>query len=190
VKEYKVDKRVQLLISAKHLFATKGFDKTSIRDIANHAGVNSSMISYYFGGKNGLIQAIFDEFFPKKVNMPKITDPISQLEQLMRIVIELRKRDTELVDFLHREILSKENMRMIRPFIEPLWKDVKDLLIAGKNQGVFEYDSIEVAFNYIQASMSYPYHLNILANDEATVELDTKFIDEIIQLVMKGVTRK
>ena len=37
--------------SAEKLFADKGFAATSTRDIAKSAGVNVSMISYYFGSK-------------------------------------------------------------------------------------------------------------------------------------------
>jgi len=181
-----MDKRRKLLLSAKHLFATQGFDKTSIRDIANHAQVNSSMISYYFDGKAGLIPAIFDEFFPKKDLSLEIINPEKQLEQIIRTIILLRKKDSELVDFLHREITSKENMMIIKPYIEPFWIDVRELLIAGKKNGVFNFKSLEVAFKYIQASMSYPYHLNLLNTDGQSQELSDEFIDELVHMVMKG----
>ncbi len=42
------------------LFATKGFDGTSVRDIAQESGVNLAMISYYFGSKEKLLEAIFN----------------------------------------------------------------------------------------------------------------------------------
>lgn len=44
------------------LFAQKTFDTVGIREIANEAGVNSAMISYYFGGKVGLLREIFLQF--------------------------------------------------------------------------------------------------------------------------------
>ena len=44
----------KILNSAIKLFATNGFDGTSIRDICKDAGVNVCMISYYFGGKKDL----------------------------------------------------------------------------------------------------------------------------------------
>ncbi len=185
-KDNKIDKKLKLLLSAKHLFATKGFEKTSIRDIANHAQVNSSMISYYFGGKSGLIPAIFDAFFPKKSGQLKIVNPEDQLENIIRTIILLRKQDSELVDFLHREITSNENMAIILPYIEPFWIDVRALLVEGKKVGVFKFNSIEVAFKYIQASMSYPYHLNLLNTDSKTQALSHEFVDELVQLVMKG----
>lgn len=55
--EYSTDKKI--LYSAEKLFADKGFAATSTRDIAKSAGVNVSMISYYFGSKEKLFEEIF-----------------------------------------------------------------------------------------------------------------------------------
>lgn len=45
--------------AAERLFAEKGFDGTSVRDIAEEAGVNLAMISYYFGSKEKLMESLF-----------------------------------------------------------------------------------------------------------------------------------
>lgn len=53
-----------LRVSAK-LFATKGYDRVSVREIAKSCKCNVSMISYYFGGKEKLYLAVFENFFSK-----------------------------------------------------------------------------------------------------------------------------
>lgn len=55
-------KREHILRAAAKLFSEQSYDSVGIRDIANKAGVNSAMISYYFGGKSGLLQDIFSRF--------------------------------------------------------------------------------------------------------------------------------
>lgn len=45
--------------AAEALFAEKGFNGTSVRDIAEKAGINLAMISYYFGSKDKLLEALF-----------------------------------------------------------------------------------------------------------------------------------
>ena len=45
--------------AAEQLFAENGFNGTSVRDICEHAGVNLAMISYYFGSKEKLLEALF-----------------------------------------------------------------------------------------------------------------------------------
>lgn len=44
---------------AEELFAEKGFNGTPVRDISEAAQVNLAMISYYFGSKEGLLEALF-----------------------------------------------------------------------------------------------------------------------------------
>lgn len=58
----------KLLRSAEALFATKGFQEVSVREIATHAGVNYALVAYYFRGK----RALFDEVFRTH------TDPLLQ----------------------------------------------------------------------------------------------------------------
>lgn len=55
------EKQLGIINSAERLFSVKGFDGTSVRDIAHEAGVNVAMISYYFGSKERLMEAVFEE---------------------------------------------------------------------------------------------------------------------------------
>ena len=54
------EKQHEILNAAERLFEEKGFDGTSVRDIAKEADVNIAMISYYFGSKDKLLEALFD----------------------------------------------------------------------------------------------------------------------------------
>jgi AcrR family transcriptional regulator len=54
------DKQIQIIDTAERLFAERGFDGTSVRDIADEAGINIAMISYYFGSKEKLMEALFE----------------------------------------------------------------------------------------------------------------------------------
>ena len=52
---------VRVLAAATSLFVTKGARATTIRQIADAAGVNSQLIYYYFGDKAGLARAVLAE---------------------------------------------------------------------------------------------------------------------------------
>jgi AcrR family transcriptional regulator len=54
------EKQVQIMEMAEILFAEKGFNGTSVRDIAEKANVNLAMVSYYFGSKDKLLEALFN----------------------------------------------------------------------------------------------------------------------------------
>jgi AcrR family transcriptional regulator len=55
--------RNRLLASATTLFAAGGLHGVTVRQIAEAADVTPSMISYYFGGKDGLYTAVLSEQF-------------------------------------------------------------------------------------------------------------------------------
>ncbi len=59
-----MNSREMLLHTAERLFAEHGFDGVSARMIHYESGVNIAMISYYFGSKEGLFQALLEEKFP------------------------------------------------------------------------------------------------------------------------------
>jgi len=53
------DTREHLLLTAERLFAQRGIDAVSVREILNEAGQrNKNAAQYYFGGREGLITAL------------------------------------------------------------------------------------------------------------------------------------
>jgi AcrR family transcriptional regulator len=55
------DARSRLILAALRLFAEKGYERATTRDLSEMAGANISAIRYYFGDKAGLYRAAFTE---------------------------------------------------------------------------------------------------------------------------------
>jgi AcrR family transcriptional regulator len=99
--------RKQLLAAARHAFAKKGLSGTSIRDIAQEAQLNSSLISYYFAGKDGLYRACIEEISATSLQMTKKTLQPAANETEFRVRLKmfldnifqlfLEDRDTGLI---------------------------------------------------------------------------------------------
>ena len=53
--------RERLLEAAKRLFAANGYEQTATSAIAREAGTSESQLMRYFGGKVGLLEALFDD---------------------------------------------------------------------------------------------------------------------------------
>ena len=80
--------RNRLLDTALALFAERGFAKTSTRAIAQGAGVNVAAISYYFGDKAGLYQAVFED--PRSnpgLNIPELQAGPARLDDVLRALL-------------------------------------------------------------------------------------------------------
>ena len=53
----------RILEAAKKVFHIKGFDGARMQEIADEAGVNKSLVHYYFRNKENLFRSVFEEAF-------------------------------------------------------------------------------------------------------------------------------
>ncbi len=59
-------RRRDIMDAAWELFGEKGFDETSIEEIAAHAEVGPATVYNYFGSKNGLLAALFVRYIEQE----------------------------------------------------------------------------------------------------------------------------
>ncbi|WP_370896893.1 TetR/AcrR family transcriptional regulator [Chryseobacterium gossypii] len=114
-----ISKEENILFAAEKLFAEKGFEGTSTREIAKAANVNISMISYYFGSKEKLYEKLVEyrmnegQFFSKGIL--ERTD-INEWEKIEKIVDQFADRVRNHKCFyriMQREQLHSENPQML-----------------------------------------------------------------------------
>lgn len=85
----------RILKSAVSLFAARGYDAVGVREIAQKANVNISMISYYFNGKIGILTAIFTDFHDQyESRIMRAIDPKRPIEKNIETIIY------NLIDFV------------------------------------------------------------------------------------------
>lgn len=66
------DTRLRILESARNLFSQKGFEGASIRDITGAAQVNLGAVTYHFGSKQALYEAVIRSFIdPMRVRFDR-----------------------------------------------------------------------------------------------------------------------
>jgi len=101
---------IKILEAATDLFARDNFDAVSIKQIAAASGVNSALISYYFGGKKNLYQEVLvthaKSFISFQDNIR--TQNISALAKLRVYVDTIAKIQSEHPYHIHlifRELL-------------------------------------------------------------------------------------
>ncbi|MFF8813295.1 TetR family transcriptional regulator [Streptomyces pactum] len=69
-----------LLEAALDEFAAKGYAGARVQDIADRAGLNKQLISYYFGGKEGLYEELGRRWLAEE---ERINDPALPLEEVV-----------------------------------------------------------------------------------------------------------
>lgn len=102
--------RQNICNAAVSLFNTKGFTGTSVREIAKKANVNVSLISYYFNGKQGLLETLMESFFEAYIkvleNAYELSDTLSNRNCIRKSIFDLlnyQQENSRLARFVHRE---------------------------------------------------------------------------------------
>ncbi|MEN2467057.1 forespore capture DNA-binding protein RefZ [Ornithinibacillus sp. FSL M8-0202] len=97
--------------AASSLFYQKGFHGTSVRDIAEKASVNVSSISYYFKGKQGLLEYAVSRYYEEYLAIIEATleessddTPNEKLKKLIHKIIQYKHSNLQLSCFIHREL--------------------------------------------------------------------------------------
>lgn len=206
--------RRKIINSAIVLFANKGFDSASTREICRHAGVNLSLIPYYFGNKEGLYVSIIESII--NYGLTFLQEEIIRAEKLnsfnMDEKVDLyRKLLEKYTEFLYSEnvpssfviLMVKEQVvshskfgeiysQKINIFYKTLRKTLASIL--GKNENdksiIFEVSSIVgkiLSFKFMDRAT-----LSALKQDSYTKEDSKKiknlvlsYIDESIEKIVQ-----
>src|SRR5450631_4608728 len=179
-------KQTLLMESAELLFSQKGFDGTSVRDIAEAAGINTAMISYYFGSKEKLMEEIFERkslnIKEKVANLLKddSLDPLEKMYSLVDMYIEgiLQRR------IFHRILLCEQIINQNPSIIGMVDKMkvknseyINDLIRLGQKKGIFKKNiDIPMLTNTLIGTISHTmlsmefyknyHHLEAMKDDE------------------------
>ncbi|ADU31502.1 forespore capture DNA-binding protein RefZ [Evansella cellulosilytica] len=103
----------KVIKAAINLFNVKGFSGTSVRDIANDAGCNVALISYYFRNKQGLLEHLITSFLERYIEAIEIQVKRAENEEesaydcLLKAIWDVmlyQQNKHQLARFVHREI--------------------------------------------------------------------------------------
>ncbi|MGC1451484.1 MAG: TetR/AcrR family transcriptional regulator [Candidatus Sulfotelmatobacter sp.] len=107
-RETLVDSRQEILRTAARLFQQRGYDATSMNDVAAALKLSKGGLYHHFQSKDEILFEIMDhamELTQERVIAPvrAITDPVERLRALIRLHLEvvLSPRDREITVMLH-----------------------------------------------------------------------------------------
>lgn len=106
--------RERLLDAAAQAFAHTGIQASSLRSIAQQAGVTPALVNYYFGSKQRLVEALVEERF---------------LPLISKVAKGLQDAGDDPRELVERFVRGLSAMVASNPWIPPLW--VREILCEG-----------------------------------------------------------
>ncbi len=136
-----------IMDTAIPLFAMRGYTGVSVRELAQAAGVNNALISYYFGGKKELYASILSIQFEvlgsvmsemKQETLP----PVEEIYRFAQQVSVVHKRYPYLIRLVMGEIINPTNCydSIVKKEIEKMNGFLRTCIQKGINSGDFKLD--------------------------------------------------
>ena len=142
-----VDKKDHIIHIAIELFAEKGFEGTSIRELATKADVNVAMVNYYFGSKNKLFEAIVEKKASHMKGKLVELQANTTLTELQKIDVIIESYVDRLLSqpgyhrVIHQELLVKQRISLQDSIVKIFAGNtqiVKSIIEAGIKKKVFK----------------------------------------------------
>ena len=167
------DTRQRLIAAGRKLMATRGYKGTAVRALTEEAGANLGAITYHFGSKDLLYQAVLEEVvapFRRQVQMLREMPlpALQRLEYLIRGMFQHLSENPDMPRFMVQEIVLGDHPS------PPIFESIKvvapilvEIIQEGQSAGTIrEGDPVLMALS----ALSQPIYLSImppvLANEE------------------------
>ena len=105
----------RLMDAGAELFDKKGYHNVSIKEIGRLAGCNSALISYHFGSKQALYQAIIDSQLGVLRQLEADIEkeektPLQRLKQYLHAILESQLDPRQHMIILYQELLNPSGL--------------------------------------------------------------------------------
>ena len=192
----KKDFRSRLIETATRLFAERGLNGVSIREMSTAAGVSISMISYYFDGKEGLYSSVLQEQFSCFEYMTTIkerdSEPLDKIEEYIRWSIQRHRSYPFLLRYYTSELTNPTRYfsSIVRPALEKALHILVDIIKEGISKRQFREELNPEDTALAMAGMVNYYFLSALATEEFvnhSPERDDELMRHYMDIFTKGI---
>ncbi|UGY90552.1 TetR/AcrR family transcriptional regulator [Streptomyces gobiensis] len=134
----------RLLATATRLFAERGYDRTSVQEIVESAGVTKGALYHYFGSKDDLLHEVYARVLRlQQERLDAYADADAPVEQRLReaaadvVVTTLENFDDTRIFFRSMHHLSPEKQKQVRAERRRYHERFRALVEEGQRAGVF-----------------------------------------------------
>ncbi|CAN5258245.1 TetR family transcriptional regulator [soil metagenome] len=196
----KGDSRVVLLDATASLLSERSDLNASLTDIATRSGLNSALIKYYFGSKDGLFLAVLERDAERSMaDLASLMAMDISAERKLRThisgIINTYYRSpyvNRLINYMIVQGEPKSAERVAEIFVEPMIAAYRSIVRQGVEEGAFRpidpgmlYYSVVGACEHIfYAAYAIP---TILGKAELTEETKQAYIQHVVDLCFGGI---
>lgn len=198
-----VNTKDALLAAATEIFADKGFDAATVRDICGKANANVAAVNYHYGGKDALYVAVLEEVFPRERVLPQTTADSLSPEDRLRAYLQGMAKDIyergnngsmiaqHWAIFLREMAKPSENLdmivrRQVQPRVDELREIVADILGPDTPDSVLAFSSSSIWVLMLDHLLTQPI-LDRLTPKRPAVKGNMEiYVDHLVKFSLGG----
>lgn len=183
-------KKERILEAAEELFAEKGFEGTSVRDIAQKAEINLAMISYYFGSKEKLLESLilyrysYSAGLLEELNQDTTLDPMEKMERVIEFYVDRVMSNHRFHNIIGRQISLISDKKLQDLMVDIKLQNlelVRRIIQEGQKRQIFQEVDIELTMSSImgtisQLTLSKPLYCRIIGKENLS---DAEYLDQM-----------
>ena len=187
------ERKKLVLLSAKAVFAQKGYHQASVSDIIQRAGIARGTFYLYFRSKRDVFNSILDEIVKelgrviKQIDLDSSASTLEQLRSILRLIIMLALENPDMAQIVLNRAggLDSEFDGKLRGFYEVVLGKIESSLQQGIELGLVRKCNTKITACCILGCMKEVVNL-ILLDADAISQLDS-VLDEILNFGLQGV---
>jgi AcrR family transcriptional regulator len=197
VREVPASTKARILEAAEEVFATKGFEGASTREIAGRAGVNISSLHYHWESKETLYYAVFQNIFDQLIDISRGTVvPATARGDSLRAVHEASvgrvfdffAENPNVPRLLLRRILENEEFSeaIERDILMPSWREFANWVKEFSGKRIKEADAqlliLTIHSTLLLFTLDSLQYGQILGGSIRNAEIARKLRNHVIQV--------
>ncbi len=190
--------KTAILLVAEQLFTDNGYAGTSIRNIADSAGVNPALVHYYFGNKHALLESVFKRALEPMIEaLAKFqTNEQASVVSISELLINMATEHPNIPKLMTREVLlpgGEMREYFIQHLAPKLGGTLPALIQHEKNRGKIN-SNVEPAYAALMviALSIFPFIARTLAEPVLGIDYSPDGVDtlkqHISEFIKQGLT--
>jgi AcrR family transcriptional regulator len=193
---HKAEKLEKIKLAARKLFGRKGFERTSISEIAHAADVGVGTVFLYASSKEQLLVLCFRDEVGSSMDRGFRTVPraplLDQLMHMFGVMLEHNRRNLELAKVFVKEVpfASDDPRRGVKEVMERFYRQMEGLIVAAQESGEIRPEISAAGLAHNVFALYFSFLLRWLGSGRKSFEILSPGLREMLELQLIGLRRQ
>ena len=187
------DRRQQIIDVARDLFASRGYEGTTTRELAEKIGINEALLFRHFPTKEDLYWAVLQHMIDMRGSKDRLREHLrsglSERETLMAVAQDILNRSVQLTRLLFYSVLEKHELseRFLKTHVIAYHEILAEYIRVGIEAGRFRQMDPLLAARAFIGMFAYHFQTQELLGGRAVQQFDSeKVISGLVDLWLEG----